>query len=242
MAVYDALEACRRRAALVRSVVPERTHRLHRRHRRAFREHRVGAAAAPAQFGHGGQPARYFIPATDRRAGRATEPLRRPTVVSTYPTVAVLLAEEADAGRLRIAPSEVWTGGETLTAGMRGRIERQFGCTVINNYGASEFLPLASQCRCGMLHLNSDWAILEPVDEQIATVPAGCAQPHGVADQSRESPPADHPLRPGRPRAGAPQRCECGSPLPVIDVQGRCDDMLVLAPRDGEPCVCCRWH
>jgi len=25
-----------------------------------------------------------------------------------------------------------------------------------------------------------------------------------------------------------PQRCACGSPLPTIDVQGRCDDMVVL--------------
>jgi len=30
--------------------------------------------------------------------------------------------------------------------------------------------------------------------------------------------------------------CPCGSPLPVIDVQGRCDDMLVLrAAHDGAP-------
>ena len=30
------------------------------------------------------------------------------------------------------------------------------------------------------------------------------------------------------------RRCACGSPLPAIDVQGRCDDMLVLHSQDGE--------
>ena len=42
-----------------------------------------------------------------------------PTVVATYPSAAVLLADEALAGRLRITPREFWTGGETLSSSMR---------------------------------------------------------------------------------------------------------------------------
>jgi len=157
----------------------------------------------------------------------------RPTILSTYPTAAVLLAEEAAAGRLHIKPSEVWTGGETLTAGMRGLIERGFGCRVINSYGASEFLALASQCRSGALHLNSDWAILEPVDEHLRPVPPGVVG-HTVLLTNL----ANHVQPIIRYDLGDrvlvhPHRCECGSPLPVIDVQGRCDDMLVLRARDG---------
>lgn len=157
-----------------------------------------------------------------------------PTIVSTYPTMAVLLAEEAAAGRLRIAPTEVWTGGETLTAGMRRRIEHEFGCQVVNSYGASEFLALASQCRCGALHLNSDWAILEPVDEHLRPVPAGVPG-HSVllTNLANHVQPiirydlGDRVLLHRHP-------CPCGSPLPVIDVEGRCDDTLVLRRQDGE--------
>jgi phenylacetate-coenzyme A ligase PaaK-like adenylate-forming protein len=43
---------------------------------------------------------------------------------------------------------------------MRGVIRQAFGCPVTNEYGASEFLALASECACGRLHLNSDCAIL----------------------------------------------------------------------------------
>lgn len=156
-----------------------------------------------------------------------------PTIVSTYPTMAVLLAEEAAAGRLRIAPTEVWTGGETLTAGMRGCVERQFGCPVINSYGASECLALASQCRHGALHLNSDWAILEPVDEHMRRVPPGVAGETVLLTNL-----ANHVQPVIRYNLGDrvlvhPRGCACGSPLPVIEVQGRCDDMLVLRARDG---------
>ena len=76
----------------------------------------------------------------------------QPTIVATYPSAAVLLAEERDAGRLQIAPKEIWTGGETLTPAMRGVVEQAFDCPVANSYGASEFLSLASQCRCCALH------------------------------------------------------------------------------------------
>ena len=157
----------------------------------------------------------------------------RPTIVATYSTAALLLAEEAAAGRLRIAPREIWTGGETLTPAMRHVVERQFGCAVSNSYGASEFLALAAECRFGALHLNSDWVILEPVDEQMRPVPPGepawstlltnlanHVQPlirYDVGDRVR--------VHPGR--------CACGSPLPVIDVEGRCDDMLVLQDPGG---------
>jgi phenylacetate-coenzyme A ligase PaaK-like adenylate-forming protein len=157
----------------------------------------------------------------------------RPTIVSTYPTVADLLSEEAAAGRLRIAPREVWTGGETLTAGMRRLIEGQFGCPVIDSYGASEFLSLASQCRCGALHLNSDWAILEPVDEQLRPVPPGVTGCSTLLTNLANfvQPIIRYEL--GDRVLVQARQCACGSPLPVIEVQGRCDDMLTLQRADG---------
>ena len=37
-----------------------------------------------------------------------------PQVIASYPTTLLLLAAERDAGRLRVAPKVVWSGGETL--------------------------------------------------------------------------------------------------------------------------------
>ncbi len=58
---------------------------------------------------------------------------RRPRVIATYPSAAILLAGEFRAGRLRSAPEEIWTGGETLTPGMRSFVQEAFGCAVVNS-------------------------------------------------------------------------------------------------------------
>ncbi|MGZ8261108.1 MAG: phenylacetate--CoA ligase family protein [Caldimonas sp.] len=172
-----------------------------------------------------------FLQPLERLVAEVQE--RRPTVLTTYPSVAVLLADESLAGRLSISPREVWTGGETLSAAMRLHIQDAFGCRVVNSYGASEFLSLACECSRGSLHLNTDWVVLEPVDADGRAVPAGSVgtttlltnlanhvQPlirYDIGDQVS--------LRTGS--------CACGSALPVIAVSGRSDDTLRLDGRAG---------
>ena len=95
-----------------------------------------------------------------------------PTILASYPTGIALLAEQARAGALRVRPSEIWTGGETLSAAVREFAEQAFGCRVRDSYGASEFLSIASECNHGRLHANADWVILEPVDEHARPRPA----------------------------------------------------------------------
>ena len=151
-----------------------------------------------------------------------------PTVIATYPSAAVLLAQERLAGRLNIAPREIWTGGETLSAAMRRFVEQAFGCPVVNSYGPSEFLSLACECRCGCLHLNSDWALLESVDADGAAVAPGA---FGAATlltslANHVQPLIRYDL--GDRVAMQATPCACGSRLPVIEVEGRCDDTLRL--------------
>jgi phenylacetate-coenzyme A ligase PaaK-like adenylate-forming protein len=158
-----------------------------------------------------------------------------PTVLATYPTAAVMLAGEAQCGRLRCRPQEVWTGGETLSPAMRARITQAFGAELRNSYGASEFLPIAWECAHRRLHVNADWVILEPVDAQHRPVAAG-----KLSHTTLLTNLANH-LQPlirfdiGDRIVLGGERCPCGSALPVIQVQGRCDDMLVVAGRDGAP-------
>ena len=63
--------------------------------------------------------------------------------------------------------------GETLTDPARRQIEAAFGCRVGNYYGSSEAVGLTFECAVQRLHVNSDWYILEPVDDQDRPVPPG---------------------------------------------------------------------
>ena len=87
----------------------------------------------------------------------------QPTVLITYPSCAAALAQAQQAGTLGLRLSEVWLGGEQLSAEQRRQIQEGFGCRVRNTYGASEFYSIACECAHGTLHLNDDWLVLEPV-------------------------------------------------------------------------------
>jgi phenylacetate-coenzyme A ligase PaaK-like adenylate-forming protein len=230
MAVYDALEALRRPdlRPLRRVVDP-----LGLNERTVF----VGATGGHFASTVSIERLRQLNPLLSRTLSSVSflQPLERivaqveahrPTVLATYPSAAVLLAGEFRAGRMRWAPKEVWTGGETLTPGMRHFVQETFGCPVVNSYGASEFLSLACECRKGSLHLNSDWAILEPVDGDGHAVPAGTAGETTLLTNlaNHVQPLIRYDLGDRVTVRAAP--CACGSPLPVIEVNGRCDDTL----------------
>ena len=158
-----------------------------------------------------------------------------PTVIATYPTVAAMLTDEALRGALHFAPKEVWTGGETLSAATRRRLESTFGCTVRNSYGASEFMSISWECAQQRLHVNADWVILEPVDAHGQAVPAGKLSHTTLLTNLA------NPVQPlirydiGDQVLLRQEPCECGCCLPVIEVLGRCDDALVMAGRHGRP-------
>jgi phenylacetate-coenzyme A ligase PaaK-like adenylate-forming protein len=170
------------------------------------------------------QPLETLVKALDREAA---------TVVATYPSVAVLLAHEFVAGRLAKPPREVWTGGETLSPAVRAFIQCSLGCRVVNSYGASEFLTLASECRCGVMHFNSDWAVLEPVDAKGRPVPPGTAGETTLLTNlaNHVQPLIRYDL--GDQVTLRDEPCACGSPLPVVDVRGRCDEPLRVSARSG---------
>lgn len=157
-----------------------------------------------------------------------------PTIVATYPSAAVLLADEARAGRLKCRPREVWTGGETLTPAMRQYVEQAFDAAVCHSYGASEFLPIAFDCAHGALHVNADWVILEAVDESLRPVPPGT--PSHTVLLSNLANTAQPLLRYdlGDRVVLPPGRCACGSPWPVVQVEGRRDDVLHVPGRAGD--------
>lgn len=157
-----------------------------------------------------------------------------PTLIATYPSAAALLADEVESGRLRCTLQAVLTGGETLSQAVRKRVAKALGCAVRNSYGASEFMPIAWECRCGCLHVNADWVILEPVDEKGRPTPPGQPSYSTLLTNlaNHVQPLIRYDL--GDQIIWHPEPCACGSRLPVIDVRGRLDDTLVMAGPRGQ--------
>ncbi|GAA4069676.1 hypothetical protein GCM10022214_26220 [Actinomadura miaoliensis] len=85
------------------------------------------------------------------------------------------------------------------------------------------------------MHLNADWAILEPVDEQYRPVPPGRPS-HAVLLTNlanRLQPILRYDL--GDAVQARPGPCPCGNPGPAIRVQGRAADLLTFPRPDGQP-------
>jgi phenylacetate-coenzyme A ligase PaaK-like adenylate-forming protein len=158
----------------------------------------------------------------------------QPDTLASYPSAALLLAHEQHAGRLRIAPRQIWTGGECLGPAEREMLAGVFGASVREEYGASEFPSIAVGCRAGALHVNADWVVLEPVDEDCQPVAPGCAS-HSVLLTNlanRALPLIRYDLGDSITVQQAP--CACGNGLPVIRVLGRTDDTLALVDASGQ--------
>jgi phenylacetate-coenzyme A ligase PaaK-like adenylate-forming protein len=157
----------------------------------------------------------------------------QPAFLASYPTVLAQLAEEQAGGRLHIAPTCLWSGGECLGPATGAAIERAFDCALINEYGASECMSIAYGCREGWLHVNDDWVVLEPVDRDYRPVPPGEAS-HTVLLTNlanRVQPVIRYDL--GDSVIAKPEPCACGNPLPAIRAEGRHDDVLTLTGADG---------
>jgi phenylacetate-coenzyme A ligase PaaK-like adenylate-forming protein len=157
----------------------------------------------------------------------------RPAVLGTYPTAMAVLAQEREAGALRIGLVLALSGAEGLSPVVREKIASAFGCPVRDTYAASEFMGIAFDCGHGRLHVNADWVILEPVDERYRPVPAGSPS-HTVLLTNlanRVQPILRYDL--GDSVTEIPGPCPCGSPLPGIRVEGRRDEVLSLRSESG---------
>lgn len=157
----------------------------------------------------------------------------QPTVLITYPSCATALAQEQAAGRLNLHLTEILCGGEQLSPARRAQIRAGLGCSVCNNYGASEFFSIAWSCPHGQLHLNDDWVILEPVDAQGRAVPVGeLSHTTLLTHLANQVQPLVRVELGDRVRFVG-QACRCGSAFPVIEVEGRADDTLQLNDAAG---------
>jgi len=157
----------------------------------------------------------------------------QPSFLSSYPSMLSVLASEQASGRLTLSPTSLWCGGEQLDIPQRQKIESAFGCALVEDYGASEAMNMAFGCEHGNLHINADWFILEPVDENMQPVPAGEKSATTLVSNlaNQVQPLIRYDI--GDSITVHSEACGCGNPLPTLSVDGRNDDTLWL-PGQGD--------
>jgi phenylacetate-coenzyme A ligase PaaK-like adenylate-forming protein len=158
----------------------------------------------------------------------------QPTYLNVYPSVAMWLAEEQHAGRLRLSPRMLVTVAELRTPAMTQRLTDAFGVRPFDVYGSTEGL-FGSECEHHQgIHLFEDTTLVENVDNDGQPVPAG--QPgsrllvtnlHNLVQPLLRLEVTDLVTLDHDP-------CLCGRTLiRAAAIHGRADDVLSLAARDG---------
>jgi phenylacetate-CoA ligase len=159
----------------------------------------------------------------------------QPRMLSTYPSVARLLAVEQIQGRLHISPEVVSAGAEALTGDVKEAISRAWGVHTFNSYVATETGAFASECpEHRGLHLFEDLVLAEFVDEN--NQPAGAGQYSAkvlvTVLFSRTLPLIRYELEDSVRMAK--DMCPCGRPFPLIDdIQGRIQEVIHLEGKSG---------
>lgn len=158
----------------------------------------------------------------------------QPAMFSGYASALALLAQEQLSGRLKIQPSIVVSSAEPLSDENRVLIQQAFGIPPRNNYSCSEGGVMGYECRQGNMHLNTDWVLFEPVDENYQPVTTGQFSSRVLITNlaNRVMPIIRYEL--GDRVSLDPRPCSCGITLPVVNVEGRTDEILRFESANGQ--------
>jgi phenylacetate-coenzyme A ligase PaaK-like adenylate-forming protein len=157
----------------------------------------------------------------------------QPAMVGGYPSNLELLIDEAKAGRLKISPVLIMTGGEYLSDSLRARLADTFNCYVQTSYSCTEGGTVACECRHRHFHINDDWLIVEPVDANGNPVPDGVLSDrlyltnlYNYTQPFIRYEVTDRVIMHHEP-------CPCGNPSPWLELEGRTDDVTTFT-EDGK--------
>ena len=158
----------------------------------------------------------------------------QPTYLHVYPSVAMWLADEQQAGRLQLSPQMLVTIAELRTPEMTQRLTDAFGVRPFNAYGCTEGL-WGSECEHHQgIHLFEDTTLVENVDADGQPVPAG--EPGArllVTNLSNMVQPLIR-LEVTDLVTLDPDPCPCGRVLVRASaIHGRSDDVLSLPAGDS---------
>ena len=147
----------------------------------------------------------------------------QPAMLSGYPSNLALLA---DFEELNIHPDVVITGGELLTDDIRKKLNAKFGCYVQTHYSCTEGGEIACECEEKHLHINEDWVIVEPVDDNNNPVPYGTLSDKVlITNLSNYIQPFIRYELTDRVIVHD-EKCKCGRTTLWLEIEGRTDDIL----------------
>ena len=158
----------------------------------------------------------------------------RPDFLNAYPSMAVVLADEQAAGRLRLQLSGMSTSSELLTPEARARLESVFGVRPTDLYGTTEGLW---GCDCGSrMHLFEDGCIVENVDGEGNAVPPGTPGTRILVTNLFNHTQPLLRLEVGDAVTVAADPCLCGRTLAALEaVDGRADDVIRVRGESVHP-------
>ncbi len=157
-----------------------------------------------------------------------------PLLLHSYATILEVLAHEQRRGRLRIAPEIITAGSEPLTPQARAAIGAAFpNAQLVETWGATEHVALATSCVLGHLHINEDAAVIEAVDDDDRPVAAGTwSERVLVTNLLNHTQPVLRYRLDDRVRVDDGV-CACGSPFRRVEIVGRTDDVVFLDDGSG---------
>lgn len=152
----------------------------------------------------------------------------QPSMIGCYPTAMELFAAEQEKGQLHIHPAIIMTGGEKLNDDVRENLSNVFGCYVQTNYSCTEGGTIACECMEKHFHINDDWIIIEPVDENNRPVPFGTQSAKILLTNlaNKVCPIIRFEITDRIVMHNEP--CGCGNSKPWLTLEGRTDDILTF--------------
>lgn len=175
----------------------------------------------------------------------ATEPLealvarlnaQRPHGIAAYPSIMAMLAREATAGRLDVAPRWLMTYSELRTPPMVDTIEKAWPeAELFEGFGMTEAATVAHDCTSHRgLHVLEDSVILESVDDENRPVPPGTAGARVLLTNLWQETQPLIRYEVGDMIAFDESPCECGrTSKRMVSIEGRSDDVLELPGAAG---------
>ena len=144
-----------------------------------------------------------------------------PDMITCYPSALCALAIEQKKGNLHLHLKAIACSAEVLTEEMYALFTETFQCPVLNNYCSTEGGEAAMSCNCGHLHINEDWVIIEPVNQELQPVQDADAWSDGilVTDLSNYVQPIIRYHMNDQIRICT--HCNCGSTFPYMEIRGR---------------------
>jgi phenylacetate-coenzyme A ligase PaaK-like adenylate-forming protein len=159
----------------------------------------------------------------------------QPEMIITYPSFVRRLAEEQDAGRLRMRPDCIASTAEVLTSDVRALAKKAWGARVIDSYGTTEGGLLGTECDATTgIHIAEDVVVYEVVDQAGRRVPEGTPGSRILLTNllNRVLPLIRYEISDIATVVSAP--CPCGRPYArVTAIDGRREDYMTLRALDG---------